>query len=153
LQQLESRSDAITNENASEHPPPNLNKFKKAGSRGPALEPALWFEKMIGKKWDGDGSSYKKAKMQWSGMTGEWRSGSRATCRRKTPTSTCRRSERWSAWMQKRRRGSSRRSVQGCGVKSGRCVAHSRIAVQPHAAAQLNTVNTVSTRATRMLTG
>ena len=57
----------ITKENASEHPPPDLKKFKKLGARGPTSEPAIWFKKMTGKEWDGDGYSYSVEKMRWRG--------------------------------------------------------------------------------------
>ena len=59
---------------------------------------------MIGKKWDGDGSSYKKAKMQWSGMTG-WNDRrvaqrQQSYMQKKNANEYMhRRSERWSAWM------------------------------------------------------
>ena len=31
---------------------------------------AIWFKKMTGKEWDGDGYSYKKEKERWRGWMG-----------------------------------------------------------------------------------
>ena len=41
----------ITEENAAEFEPPNLRKYKAAGSRGPGSVPAVWYEKMTGISW------------------------------------------------------------------------------------------------------
>ena len=69
-QLLSTKKNDITKENASEHPPPDLKKFKKLGARGLTSEPAIWFKKMTGKEWDGDGYSYKKEKERWRGWMG-----------------------------------------------------------------------------------
>ena len=71
---------AITKETASEpgNDPPNLNHFRKAGSRGPASKPAIWYQRMTGRAWGDDdperraerAAAYEKEKMRWRGWVG-----------------------------------------------------------------------------------
>ena len=49
----------ITADNAAQHPPPSLIRFRTAAARAPAnSEPALWFWQMTGDEWPRDGKSF-----------------------------------------------------------------------------------------------
>ena len=56
--------------NCSLFEPPNLRKFMKQDSRGPDSAPAIWYKQMTGEEWDGEGTSYTKAKKIYDGLLG-----------------------------------------------------------------------------------
>ena len=64
----------ITERNASQYPPPSLNKFRTKASRAPGdCKPALWYWQMTTEEWDRDGHSYELAKKQWRRLLSEYR--------------------------------------------------------------------------------
>ena len=66
----------ITSENASQHPPPSLNRFRSAAARAPANSvPALWYWQMTGDEWPRDGHSFDIEKKRHRRMV--WRDGSK----------------------------------------------------------------------------
>ena len=61
-------AEPITNQNAADYPPPSLNTFRTAASRGPSSAPAIWFKQMTGSAWDGQAKSFDKEKKRWRRM-------------------------------------------------------------------------------------
>lgn len=58
----------ITYENAATYPPPSLNSYRTAASRGPTSKPAIWFLQMTGSTWDCQARSFDVAKKRWRRM-------------------------------------------------------------------------------------
>ena len=58
----------ITDVNAADYPPPSLNAFRTAASRGPSSAPAVWFNQMTGSAWDCQAKSFDTETKRWRRM-------------------------------------------------------------------------------------